>query len=77
MKDTMCNCPWDIKDILQSSGGMFFPGNPEMVQHVMNEEVKIRFQQENLCGKGLVSFPTPDCFPIQRCIPGAAVVMGT
>lgn len=41
MKDTMYNCPWDIKDILQSSGGMFFPGNPEMVQHVMNEEVKI------------------------------------
>lgn len=41
MKDTMCNCPWDIKDILQSSGGMFFPGNPETVQHIMKEEVKL------------------------------------
>lgn len=77
MKETMFNCPWGIKDILQSSGGIFFPGNPKMVQHIMDEQAKIWFQQQNLCGKGLgFFFPTPQCFPIQ-CIPGLAVIMGT
>lgn len=55
----MRNCPWDIKDILQSSAGMFFPDSPEMVQHIMNEEIKIWFQEENLFGKGLGFFPHP------------------
>lgn len=69
----MFNCPWGIKDILQSSGGMFFPGNPEMVQYKMDEEVKIWFQQENLCGKGLgyFSHPTvlsyPEVYPWGGC----------
>lgn len=59
MKETMFNCPWGIKDILKSSGGMSFPGNPEMVQHIMDEQAKIWFQQENLCGKGLGFFSHP------------------
>lgn len=76
MKDTMCNRPWDIKDILQSSSVTIFPGNPETVQHITKEEIKIWFQQEHFCGNGLVFFPTLQCFPKQRCIPGLPVDHG-
>lgn len=60
--NTVWDCPWVIKDILESSGGMFFPGNLETVQHVMNEAVKIRFQHKGLCGKRLF-FPPHSAFP--------------
>lgn len=62
MNDTVWDCSWDIKDILESSGGMFFPGNLETVQHVMNEAVKIQFQHKSLCGKRLF-FPPHTAFP--------------
>ena len=58
MNDTMWDCPWDIKDILESSGGTFFPGNLETVKHVMNDAVRIRFQNKSLYGKRLFFHPT-------------------